>query len=129
MIPRPPVEVYYSVSRFERSLVRHGVQVRVGLRKEFPRLEHPEVMADKGRKLWAALASRLWVKQVASADESSWLPPVAVHAVNRCRAILAIHSDSLVDALLVTAQVIEGESHVLVVTLDNLHRVSIDLTH
>lgn len=86
-------------------------------------------MADKGRKLWAVLTSRLWVKQVASADESSWLPPVAVHAVNCCRAILAIHSDSLVNALLVAAQVIEGESHVLVVTLDNLHRVSIDLTH
>ena len=129
MIPAPLLFTYRSVSRFERSFVRHGVPVRERLRAKFLQLKKPEVMAHKGRKLWPILTSRLRVKQVTTPDESPRLPPVRIHAVNRGRAILAIHSDPLVDALLVDAKVIEGESHVLVATLDNLDCVRIDLAH
>ena len=75
------------------------------------------------------VTTSLFVKEVASADESPRLPKVGIHAIDCSRMLLTIDSDSLVKTLLRGSEPAESPAEVLITALDNLNCVGIDLTH
>ena len=69
------------------------------------------------------------VKIVSSSYKGILLPPISVHSVNRSRLLLAIDSHSLIETLLRIPHVAVYHAQVLVFSLHDFDRISIQLLH
>lgn len=108
--------------------VGHGGEARSDLSQHSSGLEHPKAVADECH-LGSFVFTSLLVEKVTLAQEGLVYPPVSINTVDCSSLLFSIDCHSLVETLLVGADITEKQAGFLINSPNNFNCVGVNLTH